>query len=226
VFTELPLRRVNRIDKCRSPRPFNIESLENRLLLRAPPNITGVIADNRGDVVISISRGLGASTVNRQSVQVYTAGSADMLGTSDDVNVDTRVTYDTPGQRILIKSRGLVANTAYRVRLLASKIMSPDGKRLDGEFSGTFPTGNGQQGGNFDFQARNDKGQTPAARVTTSDGTMKLTLRKDVAPNTVGNFLNYANTGRYDNVFWTRSDVTQNGETFVIQGGSLQIIGK
>ena len=42
--------------------------------------------------------------------------------------------------------------------------------------------------------------------------------RKDVAPKTVANFLKYANTKRYDNIFFMR-DVPG----FIVQGGSLQI---
>jgi cyclophilin family peptidyl-prolyl cis-trans isomerase len=65
----------------------------------------------------------------------------------------------------------------------------------------------------------------PLARLSTTDGTITVRLRKDIAPKTVANFLSYANSGRYDDIFWTRSDVNQNNEPFVIQGGSLQVTG-
>jgi cyclophilin family peptidyl-prolyl cis-trans isomerase len=109
------------------------------------------------------------------------------------------------------------------VRLESSLITAGDGKRLDGEFTGTFPTGNGTQGGNFNFVARRDRSSTPRVRMTTTEGVIILSMRRDVAPAHASNFLDYANSGRYDNVFFTRSE--NNPQPFVIQGGSLQITG-
>jgi cyclophilin family peptidyl-prolyl cis-trans isomerase len=52
--------------------------------------------------------------------------------------------------------------------------------------------------------------------VTTNLGTFTLQLRGDVAPKTVANFLNYLNTGAYDNSFFHRSV-----PGFIVQGGGF-----
>lgn len=57
-------------------------------------------------------------------------------------------------------------------------------------------------------------------RINTPLGGITLELFDDVAPNTVNNFLNYVNSGRYNNTFIHRSE---NSPTpFVIQGGWLR----
>lgn len=57
-------------------------------------------------------------------------------------------------------------------------------------------------------------------RINTPLGGITLELFDDVAPNTVKNFLNYVNSGRYNNTFIHRSE---NSPTpFVIQGGWLR----
>lgn len=57
-------------------------------------------------------------------------------------------------------------------------------------------------------------------RINTPLGGFTLELFDDVAPNTVNNFLNYVNSGRYNGTIVHRSEVTPT--PFVIQGGWLQ----
>jgi hypothetical protein len=54
--------------------------------------------------------------------------------------------------------------------------------------------------------------------VTTNLGTFTLQLRGDVAPKTVANFLDYLNTGVYDNSFVHRSV-----PGFIVQGGGFSL---
>jgi len=56
------------------------------------------------------------------------------------------------------------------------------------------------------------------AIINTSLGQIELELYKDRAPNTVANFVNYANTGFYDNTLFHR--VIPN---FMIQGGGFDV---
>jgi uncharacterized protein (TIGR03437 family) len=59
----------------------------------------------------------------------------------------------------------------------------------------------------------------PIVQFQTNVGNINVTLRPDVAPNTVANFLNYLNTGGY-----TSTIIHRNVPGFVIQGGGWQII--
>ncbi len=58
--------------------------------------------------------------------------------------------------------------------------------------------------------------KNPVATITMADGReMKLELRPDVAPNTVNNFIELANAGKYDGLTFHRVV-----KGFMIQGGS------
>jgi cyclophilin family peptidyl-prolyl cis-trans isomerase len=222
VFKRL-LSRVNRTPSLvpAAPSRATLESLEKRTLLHNP-HVIAVSADNRGEVFITLdsdSSELSASTFNKNSVQMYEAGPNGHLGDADDVRVAASVRYTPSNQRVLVRGP-VTAGNGYRVKIVSSRISVPDPFGFDGEFNGTFPSGNGTAGGNFEFQVKNDKSTTPTVRMSTSAGTINLKMRADVAPKSVKNFMAYANSGRYDNVFFTRSV-----SNFIIQGGSLQISG-
>ncbi len=199
-----------------------VEAMEPRQMLAAAPIITNVIADNRGEVQITASRFL--RNVNKNSVRFFTAGADGVIGTADDIRKTdgVSVSFNASNNRLTVRGN-TDPNATYRIRLESSLITAGDGKRLDGEFTGTFPTGNGTQGGNFNFVARRDRSSTPRARMTTTEGVIVLSVRRDVTPSHASNFLDYANSGRFDNTFFTRSE--NNPQPFVIQGGSLQITG-
>ena len=201
-------------------RPNLVETLERRQLMHA--NVTNVFADNRGEVQITVSEAV--TGVDKSSVRMTTSGPDAVPGTADDVRVPASVRLS--GNKIIVRAAAgaVESNASYIVRLDAKKIRTADdGAGLDGEFTGTLPTGDGNSGGNFIFRTVRDRGQTPRVRMYTTEGVMTLTLRKDVAPGHATNFQNYMNDGRFDNVFFTRSE--NNPSPFVIQGGSLQITG-
>jgi cyclophilin family peptidyl-prolyl cis-trans isomerase len=212
--------RSRRREAAPAPRRVSrIEALEGRVLLHNP-FVTGVVADDRGESVIqfdSDSAELSPSSFNGQSVIVYTAGPDRSLGTADDVHVGASVRFTPSNQKLTVQAR-LPAGTGYRVKIVASRIPVAPGFRLDGEFNGTFPSGNGVAGGNFEFQTKNDNSNTPRMKFSTSAGSMTIRMRKDVAPKTVSNFFRYSNLGLYDGMF-----VTRGIPGFVIQGGSLRV---
>ena len=126
-----------------------------------------------------------------------------ILGDSDDVRATTQLNYVAAANRMVIRAN-LPPNTAYRVKLNSTRIETPDGDvHLDGEFNGTFPSGNGLSGGqgvsggSFEFQVKNDLTNTPIVRMSTSEGVMSLRMRRDAAPLTVANFVNLARRGFY-----------------------------
>ncbi|MGH7178011.1 MAG: peptidylprolyl isomerase [Tepidisphaeraceae bacterium] len=205
-----------------------VEPLEGRTLLHNP-FVVGVSADNRGEVYITMdpdSAELSPTFFNKDSVLVYAPGPDKHVGTPDDVRVSATIKYTQETQKLYINAK-IPADAGYRVKLVASRISPEPGFKLDGEFNGTFPSGDDVAGGNFEFQTKNDTSSTPRVRMLTNQGSILMRLRKDRAPNTVNNFLNYSNAGAYDNMFFTRSDTTFDGQgnpvPFVIQGGSLRI---
>lgn len=220
MLSRLFSRNKRNVSTSIRPNPSFVEGLEDRLLMTAAPKVLAVVADNRGEVVITLSRTV--TGVSKSSVKLFTVGANGAIGDADDVRQPAQVIYTPANGRITIKGK-LAANAGYRVRIDAKLVLSLDGRKLDGEFNGSFPSGDGRPGGNFAFLVKNDKSLTPTVRMSTSAGVITLRMRKDVAPNTVANFLNYANSTRYDNIFWTRSE--NNPAPFVIQGGSLQIKG-
>jgi len=196
-----------------------IEPLEERRLMAAP-KVVSLIADNRGEVMINLNQEVRG--VARGSAQIITAGPDNRFNTSDDININAPVSYSAASKRINIKGT-IAANQQYRIFLNATKITNAGNERLDGEYRGTFATGNNFAGGSLNVVSTADTRSTPTVRVATVAGNAVLRLRRDLEPITTANFLAYANSGRYDNVFFTRSE--NNPSPFVIQGGSLKITG-
>ncbi len=199
-----------------------VDRLEDRRLFAGGiPRVTQVIADNRGEVLITVDESIRG--VARSSVQILFAGADGRFNTGDDVNANVPVSYNDSTRRINIRGN-IPANRSYRIFLNASRITSvATGARLDGENTGTQTSGNGFAGGNFIAVSRANTSSTPTVRMSTTLGTAILRLRRDLEPITTANFLSYANSRRYDNIFFTRSE--NSPSPFVIQGGSLQITG-
>jgi cyclophilin family peptidyl-prolyl cis-trans isomerase len=208
--------RLRRRDGRAALAPTTLEVLEGRTLLAAV-TVNSVIADNRGEVLITTSGALNAATINKNSVQVYTAGPDKRLATADDTRVPASVRWTASSKRITIRAQ-VAANTGYRVKLAAARLKDVSGVSIDGEFNGRFPSGNGVAGGNFEFQTKNDTSDTPIVRMSTVAGTIALKMFRKAKPISVANFLSYANDGSYDNIFWTRSI-----KNFIVQGGSLKV---
>ena len=85
--------------------PFSIEGLEDRLLLTAAPKVIGVIADNRGEVIINLSRTVEG--VSKSSVKLFTPGADGVIGNGDDVRTPSQVVYNPANGRITIKVNNL-----------------------------------------------------------------------------------------------------------------------
>lgn len=192
-----------------------LEPLESRRLLTM--TVGSVTADNRGEVQIILNSQADPKTVTRTSVQMYTAGDDGKLGTKDDVKVRAPVGWSANAKRITVRGN-LPADTIYRVRLVSSRLLDLNGDMLDGDFKGFFPTGNRREGGNFEFKTQTDVSDTPTVRMNTTSGVINLKMLRKQKPITVQNFLSYSDSGRYDNIPWTRSV-----PNFVIQSGALQI---
>ena len=108
------------------------------------------------EIVAMFDRELDVSTVNAETFILEASGGD---GTFSDGNEEQVVggeitTPDTdPMSATFDLSGAFLAEDTYRVRLLgsgASVILDLDANALDGEFSGTFPSGDGTEGGDFE----------------------------------------------------------------------------
>lgn len=135
-------------DRIPSSNPIKVSSLSpipGSALTAAPVNI-----------LATFDRELDASTVNAMTFVLEASGGDASFGdgnetliTAPDITtpatVPTSATFDLTGVAL--------ADDTYRVRLFgsgASIIMDLDANALDGEFSGTFPSGDGTAGGDFE----------------------------------------------------------------------------
>lgn len=193
-----------------------IESLEQRRLLSVPPHVVNTFADNRGRIVIRFDQEMDRSTVNTDSVILYTTTA------NGQATPDLRVSLNSAGTQLTVRTVAeLRANRAYKLKLVANKIRGVNGARLDGEFvSFSKPSGDGVPGGDYFFSAKpyTDKF---VARYTTSLGIMDVRLFADKAPKTVANFMKYANAGRYDLSVFHRSVKSPPNPFGTIQGGAM-----
>ena len=106
-------------------------------------------------ITAGFDRELDASTVNANTFLLEGSNGDGVFDDGDDMPV-TAASITVPGgnpQSAIFSLSGItLADDTYRIRLLgtgASVIMDLDANALDGEFSGSFPSGNGVAGGNF-----------------------------------------------------------------------------
>ena len=134
-------------DRAPSGDPIRVTSL-----VPAPDSVNPA---SPAEVVAMFDRELDVSTVNAATFIVEGSGGD---GTFDDGNDNpiTAASITTPTMTPTSATFDLgstpLPDDTYRVRLLgdgASLVLDTDANALDGEFSGTFPSGNGVQGGDF-----------------------------------------------------------------------------
>ena len=191
-----------------------MESLECRTLFSAlGPQVTTIVADNRGQVKLTFSQALNASTVNANTVRILTAGTDGVLDTADDVAVPVNLQYS--GNTLYITAN-TPANKLYRVEVLsgANGLLGKNKRQLYGN------SGPGGLGGNFEDE-------TTAAnfvvRYNTTAGVMNVALSTHT-PITNQNFVNYANSGAYDASIFHRIEPSPTSSSlFVLQGGGFTV---
>ena len=106
-------------------------------------------------IVAGFDRDLDVTTVNTNTFILEGSGGDGNFANGNEVQI-TAASISVPGanpQTAVFDLTGvMLADDTYRVRLLglgASIIMDLNANALDGEFGGTFPSGNGLAGGNF-----------------------------------------------------------------------------
>ena len=106
-------------------------------------------------IVAGFDRELDATSVDANSFIVRSSGGDGIFGNGNDVDVVTTsisVPAANPQSAVFDLTGVMLADDQYRVILVGSgntPIMDIGGNILDGEFSGAFPSGDSQQGGDF-----------------------------------------------------------------------------
>lgn len=134
-------------DRTTSADPIRVSSLSPvpGSALTAPP----------ANIIAMFDRELDVSTVNANTFILERSGGDGTFGNANDVAITAPISTAAgavPTSATLDLSGVALPDDTYRVRLLgdgASFIMDIDAQALDGEFSGTFPSGDGVQGGDF-----------------------------------------------------------------------------
>jgi len=108
------------------------------------------------EIVAMFDRELDVSTVNAETFILEASGGDGTFGDGNEEQVVAAeiTTPDTTPMSATFDLGGeVLADDTYRVRLLgsgASMILDLDANALDGEFSGSFPSGDGTEGGDFE----------------------------------------------------------------------------
>lgn len=132
-------------DRVPSSNPIKLTSLSpvpGSTLSTAPTNI-----------VAMFDRELDVSTVNAMTFLVESSGGDATFDDGNETTIDASAISANPTTATFDLAGVAMANDTYRVRLLgsgASIVMDLDANALDGEYSGTFPSGDGEQGGDFE----------------------------------------------------------------------------
>ncbi len=138
---------------------------DDRAVASSPIRVTSLsvapgstLAAAPSQIIAGFDREPDASTVNVNTFILEASNNDGTFGDGDDLMI-TAASISVPGanpQSAVFDLTGVtLADDSYRVRLLgsgASLIMDLDANALDGEFSGTFPSGNATAGGDFSAQ--------------------------------------------------------------------------
>ena len=109
-------------------------------------------------VVLTFVSNLSTTSVNANTLTLQSGGADGILDTADDVFLAPTISVVNGNQiKLDLPAQGRVTQL-YRVRVIASPTAPPNsaayiqgfyGNNLDGEFGGTFPSGDGSDGGDF-----------------------------------------------------------------------------
>ena len=104
------------------------------------------------NIVVMFDRELDVSTVNLMTFILVASGGDASFSEGNETQIAATTISTTPVTATFDLSGVMLADDTYQVRLLgsgASFVMDLDANALDGEFSGTFPSGDDIAGGDF-----------------------------------------------------------------------------
>ncbi len=135
-------------DRAPSPDPIRVTSLV--------PDPGSDLTSVPTEIVASFDRELNTTTVDLNTFLLEASGGDGTFGDGNETSITATAisTSGTPPMTATFDLSGAsLGDDTYRVRLLGdggTVIQDIDGNALDGEFSGTFPSGDGTAGGDFE----------------------------------------------------------------------------
>jgi len=132
-------------DRVPSSNPIKVTSLS--------PVPGTVLSVAPGSILAMFDRELDVSTVNEMTFVVDASGGDTSFDDGNETTITATNITTTPTSATFELSGLALANDTYRVRLFgsgASIVMDLDANALDGEFSGSFPSGDDIAGGDFE----------------------------------------------------------------------------
>ena len=144
-------------------------------------------------ITVKFDTAVNPDTFNQDTFQLTWSGGDGVFDNGNDVTLfTTTLSFPKSSTVVLDLSTIPLPDEVFRLRLVGTgtrKILAADGLALDGEFSGTFPSGDGVEGGDFEMFFRGTttvESMTPAPASTVSPpGTVIVGISSDVDPATV-----------------------------------------
>jgi hypothetical protein len=156
----------------------------------APDSAAG---DPPTEIRVRFDRPVNEDSFNEQTFLLTLSGGDGVFGNANDVTLfTTTLSFPNTTTALLDLSAIALPDEIFRLRLVGTgvrKILAADGLALDGEFTGTFPSGDGTEGGDFVMFFR---GTTTVESMAPAPGSsaaapanVTVTLSGDVDPATV-----------------------------------------
>lgn len=145
------------------------------------------------EIRVRFDRPVNPDSFNEQTFLLSWSGGDGVFGNGNDVTLFTDVlAFPNPTTAVLDLAATPLPDEIFRLRLVATgarQILAADNIALDGEFTGTFPSGDGAEGGDFVMFFRGTTTVEAMAPLPGSSGAaptdVVLTLSDDVDPATV-----------------------------------------
>jgi hypothetical protein len=142
---------------------------------------------------VRFDRPINPDSFNEDTFLLTWSGGDGVFGNGNDVTLfTTTLSFPNSTTALLDLATIPLQDELFRLRLVGTgprKILAADGLTMDGEFTGTFPSGDGVEGGDFTMFFRGTttvESMTPAPGSTVSPPTtVVVTLSDDADPATV-----------------------------------------
>ncbi len=157
------------------------------------PGPDSTAGDPPTGIRVRFDRPVNRDSFNEQTFLLTMSGGDGIFGNANDVTLfTTTLSFPDSTTALLDLSTIALPDEIFRLRLVGTgvrKILAADGLALDGEFTGTFPSGDGAEGGDFVMFFR---GTTTVEAMAPAPGSalaapanVAVTLSADVDPATI-----------------------------------------
>jgi len=160
---------------------ITVESIKVTALSPAPEALLSV---GPGSIVATFNTGVNPGTVNTATFLLVRSGGDAIFGNGNDVAITPVSAAATGATEATMDLTGVtLPEDAYQVTLVGTggtPITNVLGNVLDGEFTGTFPSGDGPEGGDFVATFSVDADPPTVLSTSPSDGAANVAVSADV----------------------------------------------